>query len=266
LAADHLSSPHNPLITTYIKLRENRRYRQKSGKIALEGPNLIREAMKAGLTAEAIFFTSHYSETDGKAWMSAIPASAKCYTLSESLFKRIADTDTPQPVAAIFSFDYLPQQHSLGQTPSIALILDRLQDPGNLGTIIRTAAAAGVDTVYYASGCADPYSPKALRSSAGAVFSIRVEYVDCLGVFVQDLKKSGVQLIASSPHSTISYRSVQYKPPLALLVGNEASGLSDEMLKAADLKVSIPLKGEVESLNASVAAAVLLFEIIHHFD
>ncbi len=266
MVADYLSSPHNPLITTYIKLRENRRYRQKLGKIALEGPNLIREAMKAGLAAETIFFTSNYFQTDGKAWMPTIPASAKCYTLSESLFKRIADTETPQSVAAIFSFDYLLQQHLPGETPSIAIILDRLQDPGNLGTIIRTAAAAGVDTVYYASGCADPYSPKALRSSAGALFSIRVEYVDCLGVLVQDLKKSGVQLIASSPHSTISYRSVQYKPPLALLIGNEASGLSDEMLKAADLKVSIPLKGEVESLNASVAAAVLLFEIIHHFD
>lgn len=260
--ADHLSSPHNPLITTYNKLRENRRYRQKLGKIALEGPNLIREAMKAGLTAETIFFTSQYYENDGKEWMSDIPASVKRYTLSESLFKRIADTETPQPVAAIFCFDYPQQEHPLHQTSSIALILDRLQDPGNLGTIIRTAAAAGVDTVYYASGCADPYSPKALRSSAGAVFLIRVEYVDALGVFVQDLKKSGVQLIASSPHSTISYRSVQYKPPLALLVGNEASGLSDEMLQAADLKVSIPLKREVESLNASVAAAVLLFEII----
>jgi RNA methyltransferase, TrmH family len=260
--ADYLSSPHNPLIATYNKLRESRRYRQKLGKIALEGPNLIREAMKAGLAAETIFFTSHYFETDGKSWVPAIPVSAKCYTLSESLFKRIADTETPQPVAAIFSFDY-PQQHLLHKTPSIALILERIQDPGNLGTIIRTAAAAGVDTVYYASGCADPYSPKALRSSAGAVFSIRVEYVDCLNVFVQDLKKSGVQLIASSPHSTISYRSVQYKRPLALLVGNEASGLSDEMLQAADLQVSIPLKGKVESLNASVAAAVLLFEINH---
>jgi RNA methyltransferase, TrmH family len=264
--ADHLSSPHNPLIMTYNKLRENRRYRQKSGKIALEGPNLIREAIKAGLIAETIFFTSHYYETDGKGWISGIPASVKRYTLSESLFKCIADTDTPQSVAAIFCFDYLLQQHLQDQTPSIALILDRLQDPGNLGTIIRTAAAAGVDKIYYAAGCADPYSPKALRSSAGAVFSIRVEYVDCLGVFVQDLKKSGVQLIASSPHSTISYRSVQYKRPLALLVGNEASGLSDEMLQAADLKISIPLKGEVESLNASVATAVLLFEIIHHFD
>jgi TrmH family RNA methyltransferase len=263
--ADHLSSPHNPLIMTYNKLRENRRYRQKSGKIALEGPNLIREAMKAGLTAETIFFTNQYYETDGKGWISGIPASVKRYTLSESLFKRIADTDTPQPVAAIFCFDYL-QQHLLDQPPLIALILDRIQDPGNLGTIIRTAVAAGVDTIYYASGCADPYSPKVLRSSAGTVFSIRVEYVDCLGVFVQDLKKSGVQLIASSSHSTISYRSVQYKRPLALLVGNEASGLSNEMLQAADLTVSITLKGEVESLNASVAAAVLLFEIIHHFD
>lgn len=264
--ADYLSSPHNPLIATFNKLRENLGYRQKLGKIALEGPNLIKEAMKAGLTAETIFFTSRYYETDGKEWMTGIPASAKRYTLSESLFKRIADTETPQPVAAIFSFDYLQQQHLLGQTPSIAVILDSLQDPGNLGTIIRTAAAAGVDTVYYASGCTDPYSSKALRASAGAVFSIRVKYVDCLGVFVQDLKKSGVQLIASSPHATISYRSVHYKRPLALLVGNEASGLSDEMLQAADLKVSIPLKGEVESLNASVAAAVLLFEIIHHFD
>lgn len=260
--ADYLSSPHNPLITTYNKLRESRRYRQKSGKIALEGPNLIREAMKAGLSAETIFYTSQYYETDGKELISGIPASVNRYALSESLFKRISDTETPQSVAAIFCFDY-PQQHLLNKTPSIALILERIQDPGNLGTIIRTAVAAGVNTVYYASGCADPYSPKALRSSAGAVFLIRVEYVDCLGVFVQDLKKSGVQLIASSPHSTISYRSVQYKRPLALLVGNEASGLSGEMLQAADLQVSIPLKGEVESLNASVAAAVLLFEIIH---
>lgn len=265
MEANHLSSPHNPLIVTYNKLRENRRYRHKLGKIALEGPNLIREAIKAGLIAETVFFSSNYYETEGREWVATIPTSAKCYTLSESLFKHIADTETPQFIAAIFCFDYtlrLPLSH----IPSIALILDRVQDPGNLGTIIRTAAAAGADAVYYTAGCADPYSPKALRSSAGAVFSIRVEYVDCLAVFVQDLKKCGVYLIASSPHSNISYRSVQYKLPLALIVGNEASGLSAEMLNAADLKVSIPLKGKVESLNASVAAAVMLFEIIHHFD
>jgi RNA methyltransferase, TrmH family len=261
--AGYLESPRNVLIKEYVKLQRSRRHRQKEGKIALEGPNLIRAAIQAGLIPEMLFFTRDYADGPGKDWLSRLPAASRQYILSEAAFKSIADTESPQAVAAVVPFR-IEKQAGLKDAfvPQLSLILDRLQDPGNMGTIIRTAAAAGVERIYYISGSADPYSPKVLRATAGAIFEISMEPADDSGCLASALKGKGVQLVAGSSGSATCYWSADYCPPTALIIGNEAGGISPVLKAAADISVSIPLAGSVDSLNAAVASGIILYEII----
>ncbi len=257
-----ISSLRNPLIKEYKKLLQSRLYRQKVKKIALEGPNLVSEALMNGLMPEVIFYTQDYYNNCKTDWFSALPAEVMQVVLTEAVFKGIAVTETPQAVAAILPFNSEKAEKSLVELPQLILILDRLQDPGNMGTIIRTAAAAGVDIVYYTSGSVDPYSPKVLRSTAGAIFKLSLEMVREPVKMITALKSKGIKLVAASAHSNLQYWSADLKGPIALIIGNEAGGVSPELEMAAEVKLSIPLAGSVDSLNAAVAAGVILFEIV----
>lgn len=257
-----VSSRRNPLVREYQKLLQSRRHRHKLKKIALEGPNLVREALKAGLIPEVVFFTKKYSETGGSEWLSELPAEVMQVVLAESVFTSIADTKNPQAVAAIMPFNPEKSKKSFVDSLQLILILDRLQDPGNMGTIIRTAAAAGVDLVFYTSGSVDPYSPKVLRSTAGAIFYLTLKLAREPRSVIKALQEKGIKILAACARSSLQYWSADLKVPIALIIGNEAGGISSEFEAAADIKVSIPLSGSVESLNAAVAAGVILFEII----
>lgn len=258
----NVSSPHHPLIKEFKKLSKNRLYRQKVNKIALEGPNLVREALKAGLMPEVVFYTRDYYDSGAEEWLSVLPLTVMQVIISHSLFKSIAETENPQSVAAIIPFNSENDYQVLREPFRLILILDRLQDPGNMGTIIRTSVAAGVDRIYFTLGSVDPYSPKVLRSTAGTIFSIPLEFVSEPGKMINDLKKKGIQVVAASAHSKLQHWSVNLKGPVALIIGNEACGVSPELEKSADINVSIPLNGSVDSLNAAVAAGVILFEIV----
>ncbi len=259
----YVSSPQNPLLKEYRKLQGSSRQRRIKNRIALEGPNLVREALKAGIVPEVLLYTENYYEESGKAWLASLPTSVKQVILTPDLFISIAATDTPQPVAAIvprnFGETAVPAD---SKTYRLILVLDRIRDPGNMGAIIRTAAAAGVDIIYYTPESADPFNPKVLRATAGTVFSVKVEEARKPLELIRNLKQNGVQLIAADARSRRSHWSVAYKLPAALLVGNESEGISRELKNEADLTVSIPLSGSVESLNAAVASAVILYEII----
>ncbi len=262
MPASYISSSDNSLLKEYIKLQNNRRYRQKTKQIALEGPNLVKEAIRAGLNPRAIFYSQDYYDQESGKWLNDLSSEVKQLVLTARLFKKIAETDTPQKVAGIFYFSEPAGQNIIGSRPQLVLILDRVQDPGNMGSIIRTAAATGVEVVYYTSGSVDPYSPKVLRSTAGAIFNLRLEQSADPQLLIRDLKKSGVQLVAASAKSTDYYWSVDYRLPTALIIGNEAGGIAEELVVQADFTVAIPLQGKVESLNAAVAGAVVLYEII----
>ncbi len=258
----HVSSTRNPLLKEYLKLLNSRRYRQQTKQIALEGPNLVKEALEAGLEPRAIFYTDDYFALEGKKWLPTLPSSAKQLLITPALFRKIADTETPQEVAAIFP---TPEEGS-GQKkpvrPDLVLILYRLQDPGNLGSILRTAAAAGADTVYYITGTVDPYNPKVLRATAGTIFRLPLEQVDDPGTLIRSLKEKGVQVAAGLSESSLSFWSVDYRKPTALIVGNEAGGVSADIIEEADICVSIPQAKNVESLNVAVAAALIMYEIV----
>ncbi len=257
-----VSSTRNPLLKEYLKLLNSRRYRQQTKQIALEGPNLVKEALEAGLEPRVVFYTEDYFAQAGKEWLPALPSSAKQLLITPPLFRKIADTETPQEVAAIFSAPKEGSGHKKPVRPDLALILDRLQDPGNLGAIIRTAAAAGADIVYFITGTVDPYNPKVLRATAGSVFHLPLEQVDDPGTLIRSLKEKGVQVAAGLTESPLSFWSGDYRKPTALIVGNEAGGVAADLIEEADICVSIPQAKNVESLNAAAAAAVIIYEII----
>ena len=257
-----VSSLSNPLIKEYKKLLHNRQYRQKTNKIILEGPNLVREAFKAGFIPEVVFYTRDYFESSGIEWLTKLPREVKQVVLSEAVFKSIAETETPRAVAAILPFSSDHRDIPLASEPRLILILDRLQDPGNMGTIIRTAAAAGVDQICYSSGSVDPYSPKVLRSTAGTIFNISLKAVDDLKALIADCREKGIRVITTCARSGLQLWNADLKGPIALIIGNEADGVSPQLNTASELKVSIPLAGSVDSLNAGVAAGIIMFEIV----
>ena len=230
--------------------------------IALEGPNLVREAIRAGLNPVVIFYTGDYFESEGNKWLSDLDSSVKQLELPLELFKKIANTENPRAVAAIMSFNPEKSIEVCAGSMQLVLVLDRIQDPGNMGTIIRTAAAADVDAIYYTSGSVDPYSPKVLRSTAGTIFSIPTKLCREPLELINNFKLENMQLIAADANSDQAYWSADFRQPTVLIIGNEAAGISPELNSKADFRLAIPLAENVDSLNAAIAAAVILYEII----
>jgi len=261
LKPDQLSSKHNPILKEYRKLLLNRSYRRKRKKIAVEGPNLVREALRAGLVPEVIFMTAEYYDSSGKQWLAKVPSTTKKILLSPVIFNEIVETKTPQSIAAIFPCTHHTENSELMMKPKLVVIADRLQDPGNMGTLIRTAVAAGVDTLFCTAGCTDPFSPKVLRATVGSIFQITIKEVSDTGQLLAGLKEEGFTIVATAGGGENPYWSADYTMPLALIVGNEASGVAADLITKADLVVAIPLQSKVESLNAAVAAGIILFEI-----
>jgi len=257
-----IGSPDNPLIKEYLRLTRSRKYRRSAGKMAVEGPNLLEQALAAGLVPEVVIYTVDYSCGKGALLISALPESVKQVQVSKPLFAKLTATETPQEVAALIPFRE-PDHAFLASAPlTLALFLDRLQDPGNMGTVLRTAAAAGVEAVFYSPGSADPFSAKVLRSTAGAFFHIPVIQAREPLKLLRDSKRAGMQIVAASPDAQQYYWSADFTRPTLFVIGNEKGGISFEISAAADISVNIPLTGGQSSLNAAAAAAILIFEAV----
>jgi len=260
LAEQYIQSAQNALIKEYKKLLTGNRQRKKLGKIALEGPNLIEGALNAGLTPEVVFYTKNYYDRGGKLLIDRLSTATGKIVLADELFNEISETDNPREIAAIIPFNAGEVLIKQFAEPKLAMVLDRLQDPGNMGTIIRTAAAAGVDMIYYTRGSVDPYSPKVMRSTAGLIFHMPVILLDAPAMKLKELKLEGIKIVAASKNGQ-NFWHADYGAKTAIIIGNEAGGISEELLDLADLKVAIPLEEPVESLNAATAAAVITYEI-----
>ncbi len=260
MAEKYIVSAQNSLIKEYKKLLTGSRQRKKTCKIALEGPNLIEGALNAGLVPEVVFYTNDYYEKEGKQLISRLSPATKRVVLTEELFGQLAETDNPRAIAAILPLqreEVLPEKIT---DSKLVMILDRLQDPGNMGTIIRTAAAAGVEMIYYTRGSVDPFSPKVLRSTAGLIFHLPVVLLDNLTSKLHELKQQGIKIVAASKNGQSLWQA-DYGAKTAVIIGNEAGGISEELLDLADLKVAVPVDEPVESLNAAIAAAIITYEI-----
>ncbi len=207
----------------------------------VEGAGLIAQAVAAGWEIEAQFVAPGAD---------AVPAAGAVFELAPNVIERVASTEAPQPVLAV-----VHQRVSvLPSKPTFVMVGDRLADPGNAGTIIRSAEAAGADAVVFTAGSVDLYNPKVVRAAAGSLFRVPV-----LTLELQDVRAAGLSLLATSSHRGNSYTDTDLRGPVALLVGNEAHGVSDDA--QVDGWITIPHAGAAESLNVAMAATVIAFEV-----
>jgi RNA methyltransferase, TrmH family len=245
----------------------------ESGAVGVEGVRLAEEALSSGCRIGAVLFSEsgrrHHARLAPYLDREEI-AFPVLYT-TDRLFEGIADTEHPQGVAALveprkFSFDEILAPALSGAAP-LLVVLAGVQDPGNVGTILRTAAAFGataaVTSASGQSGTASPISPKALRASAGAALHLPILLGPALPILLARLHTSKIRTLATSSHSdsaALSPWDVDWREPVALLIGNEGAGLPDEIERSASARVRIPMSSGIESLNAAAAAAVLFYE------
>lgn len=186
-------------------------------------------------------------------------------TVTDEVFKSLSDTQSPQGILALvrqyhYTLDEVAKTGAESGRPALLMVLEHLQDPGNLGTIIRAGEGAGVTGILMDASTADIYNPKVIRSTMGSVLRVPFVYVDNLHMSLKHLKQKGIRLYAAHLKGEHSYDKEDYTSDTGFLIGNEANGLSEETASLADIYVRIPMEGRVESLNAAVAASVLMFE------
>ena len=239
----------------FFKSLKQKKYRTKTGLYTVEGMKSVLDAASSGAQTEALIV----SESFFKSQKSSIPRQTEIYSVSDSIFAPLSDTEAPQGIIAVIKKDC--EKEFLPDLSKAYIYCDRLQDPGNLGTIIRTADAAGFGGILLSNDCADLYSPKTVRSSMGSFFHIQA-YENCSLCTLSKLKTLGFSVVCGIlSDKTIDYTAADFTKPVLLVIGNEANGICDEILKISDCDVKIPISGKAESLNAAVAAGILMYEV-----
>jgi len=263
----YIASRENSIWKRAFKLKQ-KRARDKEGLYLAEGPNLIEEALKEGSSLESVFFRAAPGTEDPEPAFEPLAELLEekgvlTAVLRSELFAQLCDTETPAGVMSILRKEVLTPEEFFSlpcRGYGNLLVLDRIQDPGNLGTLLRTADGAGYEGVMVLKGSGDVYSPKVVRSTAGSLLRMPILMVDTPEEALTLLKAHGKKVLCSCPHNGVDYELCPMAENTALVVGNEASGACEAFLQEADHLVRIPMKGPAESLNASVAAGVLMFE------
>lgn len=259
-----ITSTANAQVKELIKLMKKSRTRDEAGVFVIEGPRMTGELMDDPdwrTKIERIYLSESYAVRNGPERQEPERA-GRLEILSDPVFAHVSGTKTPQGILAVVRRREYGMTDILGEDPAHAhvLVLDNLQDPGNLGAIFRTAEAAGVTGIILSRDCVDIYNPKAVRSTMGAVLRMPFLYAEDLTGTIGELKTAGIKVYAAHLKGKHAYDQEDYTTGCAFLIGNEGNGLRDEVAEYADHFVIIPMLGKAESLNAAVAAAVLMFE------
>lgn len=219
-------------------------------------------ALAAGAAVESVYVApeGRSSPTVAAVVDRAFDAGVRVFDLGPGVIERVADTISPQPVLAVVGFS--PEALEVARDLSMVVVLVDVRDPGNAGTIIRTADAAGIGAVIHCDGSVDPTNPKTVRASAGSIFHVPVVSGGDAGAVVEKLKGWGFVTVGTSVRDGVDYAGFDWRQRVALVLGNEASGLGEELLGRLDRRVSVPMVGRAESLNVGVSASVLCFEAL----
>lgn len=252
-----LTGLQNPLVKVAAELKQ-KKYRQKRGEFLAEGLRTVEEAV-AFKAAQQIFYTATEDERTLQLLEQAASMQLKLTCVSEAVMKKIADTETPQGIIAVCRMQEQPLEQLLA-SGKLLLVLDRVGDPGNIGTMLRTADAAGVGGIILLKGTADIYAPKTVRSSMGSLFHVPVLSGVAEQEFIDNAKKAGYQLLVTALDGADNLYQADLKGRLAFVMGNEAGGVSAALLQQADKRVFIPMRGKAESLNVAMAAGIVMFE------
>ncbi|WP_150269162.1 TrmH family RNA methyltransferase [Paenibacillus tepidiphilus] len=251
-------SPQNTRVKEWAGLQE-KKHRDKSGKYIVEGIHLVQEALLASAEVEILAFdVDKGMPAELKPLLQSVQA-MEVIGVSAAVIGKVSSTNTPQPVFAVIRKERQGVETILAQQGSLVVVLDGVQDPGNVGTIIRSADAAGADGVILGHGCADLYNPKTIRSTMGSLFHLPVAEADLAEVLPQ-ARERGTLLVSTSLAGTDSCYTHDFGGSQWLLIGSEGQGISPQTAALVDKSIIIPMAGRAESLNAAMAATVLLFE------
>jgi TrmH family RNA methyltransferase len=236
-------------------LQSRRRTREKEQVFIVEGRRMASEAAAAGLPVQLVLYTEDFERENPPVLAALRDAGGEMRLVTAEVLAAASDTETPQGLLAV-----LPEPNlAAPDAPGFCVVVDRLADPGNLGALLRTAWAAGVEMVILIEGTVDPFNPKVIRSAMGAHFKLPLLFAD-----VDQLPRllPGVELFLAEARSGAPYTAVDWRRDVGLIVGSEATGPQESLRKIAQHTVHIPMPGEAESLNAAIAAAVILFEAV----
>lgn len=254
-----ISNAGNVQIKNIVKLQKNARTRREQNAFVIEGKKLFEEAKLYGMVKRAYVTPAYIEELtiSEEEYFSDI----EYELVEEKVLKEAADTKTPQGILAIVEKPHYTLDTILSGESVNLLLLEDLRDPGNLGTVMRTAEGAGMDGIIMSKETVDLFNPKVVRSTMGSVFRVPFLYVENMMETVSELKEKGVSIVATDLLGTNSYEQEVYPDKTAIVIGNEAKGITEDMRNAADILVRIPMCGKLESLNASVAAGIMMYEL-----
>lgn len=242
-----ITSVKNKTVSDVKKLKQ-KKYRSQTGTFLAEGYRNVCDSMKKAVPG-MVFLEENFN-------LPVAPCE-NCYRVTKEVMKELSDTDTPQGIAAVFE---IPDEREISSEH--LLLLNGVSDPGNLGTILRTALASGFTDIILDEQCADVYSPKVIRSAMSAVFSLNIIRKKSLEDEIAKLKKDGYQVSAAAlTEHAVSLYETDFPKKTALLFGSEANGITEELLKLSDVTYIIPMTKEIESLNVAVAAGISMYEL-----
>lgn len=254
-----ITSNSNPKVKQIIQWQDKARDRRKAGIFLIEGFRMFEEAPEESI--QQVFVSEEAVERIGKRPDAQRKLGAVGYeTVAKEVFARMSDTQTPQGVLCVMKRPRYSLEQFLQAESPLIVVLEDLQDPGNLGTMIRTGEAAGVTGVIMSAGTVDIFNPKTIRSTMGSIFRVPFLYAESLPEILGILRQRGIRTYAADLKGETYYDRVSFREPAAFLIGNEGKGLTKETAAHAEHYLKIPMEGRVESLNAAIAASLLMYE------
>lgn len=258
-----ISSAENAVIK-HIKQLSRRKYRDKHKEYMIEGVRILCDALENKQKIKyAVFCDALYRAADGENLLNQLAEQGvKVYRTTEKLYGEIAETESPQGIMAILPRKEIGLEQLTKKKGSFFIVIDQVQDPGNLGTIIRTADSAGVDAILLTKGCVDLYNPKTIRATMGSIFHLPILMLEDSQEGISFLKNNQIKILTTSLNAVSYHYEIDYQQNVAIVVGNEANGVSYTWMDSADVLIKIPIQGKAESLNVSVAASIVLYEAV----
>lgn len=250
-----ITSVNNPSVKNIIALQKKGKLRKEQAVFLVEGPKMVSE-IPAGFLRE--LYVSEEVEASGQ--FDDLLKNKKYELVNSKVFREMSDTQTPQGILAVVSQHHSTLEDILKTIPSHLLLLEDIQDPGNLGTMLRAGEGAGITGIVMSKGCVDIYNPKVIRSTMGSVYRVPFVYTDDFYGTILEIKKS-CKVYAAHLKGEYAYDKGDYTGNTAMIIGNEARGIREETAALADTLIKIPMEGQVESLNAAVAASILMYEV-----
>jgi len=252
-----ITSTKNTKIKEIKALQAKKRNRVKSGTFVVEGIRVLEDALASGLVPTLVLHSEDLQERGTALIDITLELGVQVESAMQHVISAASDTENSQGLLMVFPFPNIPETKDI----SSVLILDKIRDPGNMGTLLRSAAAADLDTVWLSPDCVDPFSPKVIRSGMGAHFKLPIISLDYEQI-ANRLSNHQLHLFISEMEADINYSEANFNAPSAIVVGSETAGTSDELLALPHTRISIPMPGKVESLNAAVAGSLLIFELV----